>query len=148
MNKRTIGKLFLTMGQPSEFALNSVSESFMPDGKYIHLIWSIPLALATLPLLFVNVKGSNLLLEAGEEEFARKIDGLPRMQGPLPRDHVMIEAHLVDDQTLYYLNPFDYSDGEEPFETEDEARLFLSSFGYHEVVPVDAGMYQQTYWIK
>ena len=148
MNKRTVGKFLLTMGQPSEFALNSVSECFSPDRSYINLLWSVPLTLATLPLLFASVKGVNLLLEAADEEFARKAAGLPRVHGPLPNDHVMIEAHQMDGYTLYYLNPFDYSDGEEPFETEEEAETFLVALGYHEVVPVDAGMYQRTYWIK
>jgi hypothetical protein len=152
MDDRKLGLIYSAIGSPAALGVVGTLGVFTASGTPRTLLWSVPLTIVTLPLLPFWLLGEKMINEVENEEFELRVAELPHLDGPLPEDFTYIEAFRDENEEKdrFYVNPFYYmgnEDAEEPFDSEEEARLFLQSLGYHEVVFNSQGN-RSTYWIK
>ena len=142
MNKRWLGNLLKMIGYPSTVATTAML-SALPR-RSIGLVVAVPCAILTLPFLPFAVKGEKIVSECNIAEFKERTKALPRVV--LPKHYAYIEKH-PDDNGEWIVQPYHYENEEEPFSSEAEARLFLETLQYHEVISLDTAR-NQTFWIK
>lgn len=142
--KRFLGDALRIVGTPSAFGLmGCVSGLSSEDGnlRISDLLWAVPLSLTTLPLLPLYFLGDKLVKEVEEEEFFLRTKDLPTVV--LPEHYLWI----TNVESEWRVEPF-FMDGEEDaFESETEARLFVETLQYKEVLSKDC-QDRQTFWIK
>ena len=143
MNKRTLGELLTTIGFPAFAGIFGTYSSISGSGNPLNLLWTVPLAIVSLPLLPLMIKGENILLACDKEDFDKRTANLPKVW--LPKDYASIDAATEFGSTQYFVSPFF---DEEPFATKEEAEKFLESLGYQEVVALNYEYHLDTYWIK
>ena len=142
MNKKLLGQALTVIGTPASY-FSSMLLGCLPAGDVIGIAISAPLTILSLPLMPFAVKGRMIIDECLREEFVQRTKDL---------EHVMLPnkyAYIVPMETcgLCKVEPF-YMDGEEePFLSEEDARLFLKTLHYHEVLSKDTERLV-TFWVK
>jgi hypothetical protein len=118
--------------------------AFTSKGKLIDLVWTLPLTVVSLPLLPFYLEGEKFLLEANRKDFQTRTQYLPQVNGV--KDFARIEEY----QDKFFVYPFHIEEGEEPFNSMEDAKLFLHNLGYQEVVDFDKSTQfsLETLWIK
>lgn len=134
--KKFFGKALAILGTPPVCGIVACISSSGLDW-----FWAAPLAIITCPLLPFYYVGHNILKEIYDDEFSNRTKDLTRVS--LPLDYSYIEKS----KDGFLVQPFCYEGEEEPFETENDARLFLQCLHYHEVLSVDTDR-PITFWIK
>lgn len=148
MFKRRLGNILVVLGSPAMFSAVVTQTAIKPLGLHsIHLLWSLPFATMTWPLLPAYIIGVRLLKSCDFDDFKSATNDLPRVHTPVEYASIFFESGA------YYIEPFCWQDGadkEEPFSSREEACNFLLSLGYHEVIDTDkcAPPYSNTIWIK
>jgi hypothetical protein len=142
MDNRDVGELLVTIGSPAALAALGLASIGTAEGKPSTLLWAIPLAIVTLPLLPFYLKGEQLLALANREEFQTRTAALPRVN--LPKDFAYIEEFEGE----WYVQPFNYMDEVDTFDSQAEAIVWLVDHAYKEVVALDFPTATDTYWIK
>ncbi len=140
-SKRLLGETLRLAGAPQSYGLMQCFSALTYDKQIWRLLWAVPLTVTTLPLLPLWIIGDGLVKQVEEEEFSQRTKDLPTIT--LPEHYLWIVK--VDDE--WRVEPF-FMDGEEDaFESETEARLFVETLQYHEVLSKDCQDHQ-TFWIK
>ena len=134
--KKLLGKTLTILGMPPIYGLVSCIRT-----NGLDWLWAAPLCITTLPLLPLYYMGHNILKEIEMEGFAKRTKDFPKVSLPLEY------AYIEKSKDGWLVKPFAYEDEEEPFNTETEARLFLETLHYHEVLSVDTER-PITFWIK
>jgi hypothetical protein len=138
MNK-LLGNILAKLGLPFKIANTHLFQSLY-NNNWLNLTWAVPASILTLPLLPFSLAGENVLLEIKQKEFELKIQTLESVV--LPRDYCYIE----ESDEGWLVQPF-FLDGEEhPFDTEEDAVLFLKTLDYKEVISQDCQRLT-TFWI-
>jgi hypothetical protein len=143
-SKRLLGDALRIVGTPSAFGLMGfVSGLSSEDGnlRIGNLLWAVPLSLTTLPLLPLYFLGDKLLKQVEEEEFSQRTKGLLTID--LPEHYLWI----TNVENEWRVEPFFMNGEEDAFESEVEARLFVETLQYKEVLSKDCQS-RQTFWIK
>ena len=140
--KRFFGNTFAMLGAPAIFGLTA---SFLAvggrDGEPWHLLWTVPLSVVALPLLPFWLLGDKIIRDVNEEEFHIRTKDLEKIS--LPKDYL----YIVQLDGKWMVEPLCLEDEEAPFDSEDDARLFMKCLHYKEVLSIDSGRLQ-TFWIK
>lgn len=146
--KKTIGTILTYIGGVSPISIISCTPHGIADKNLLHLLWAVPTAIITLPLLPVYLLGEKMLGEVEREEFINKTWNLPRVKD-LGENFSYIEP-LDDDGAEWIVNPQYYmGSGEDGiFSSYKEAEDFLIAQGFSEVVHEGYTESYSTYWIK
>jgi hypothetical protein len=139
--KRLLGETLRMAGAPQSYGLMQCFCALTYDKQIWRLLWAVPLTVTTLPLLPLWLIGDGMVKEVEEEEFSQRTKDLPTIA--LPEHYLWIIK--VDNE--WRIEPFYMDDEEDAFESEAEARLFVETLQYHEVLSKDCQGYQ-TFWIK
>ena len=135
-NKLLLGKTLQMMGIPATYPwLCCLS------GQMKHLVWTVPVGVMTLPLLPLWLIGDNLVKEVEEEEFSQRTKDFPTVDLP---EHYLWIVKINDE---WRVEPFCMDGEEDAFESETEARLFVETLQYKEVISKDCQDHR-TFWIK
>jgi hypothetical protein len=151
MNKRALGNALSAIGSPAMLGVFGVMGAFTGGGNPKQLLWAVPLAVVSFPVLPFYLHGEKILNECNHEDFIEMIGHLPRI-AHLPNDHLSIEEFEGE----FFIDPLYYTEGEEKFTSLADARKFIESLGYQEVVYTKSLSAEhawekyplQTYWIK
>jgi hypothetical protein len=139
MNKRKQGELLTLIGTPAAIGWFGFMGVFSGGGgNPIHLLWSVPLCIASLPLLPALLKGQKITRECDKEDFIAATTNLPHIK--LPKDYRWLDW---SDDGITYIGP----EYEEEFDNQTAARVWLLANGYQEVVATDFNSLD-TYWVK
>ena len=141
MSKRLLGKVLRAIGTPSVFGMTSFFHSIAYDEKFSNLIWAAPLTVATLPLLPLFILGDKLSQQLDVKDFLKRTKDLPREH--LPIDYL----YLVQDDKEWKIEPLHMDGEEEAFPSEADARYFLYTLNYREVLSKDTDRLM-TFWVK
>lgn len=129
MLKRTFGNILTTLGAPAGIGVWVSMGSVSLGGNPLHLLWSVPLSIVSLPLLPLYLEGEKLLSQCDVEDFQEQTKHLPRVADP--QDALYIEP---TDDGKFLIGPL-YD--EDPFNSMMDARSFLQALGYQEVIDSD-----------
>ncbi len=139
MDKRTQGNILCAIGAPAALGWVGFMGVFSGGGgNPIHLLWSVPLCVATLPVLPALLKGERILAECDKEDFRKATANLPHVK--LPKEYCWLD--WSEDGTTYIGPSY-----EEEFANQAAARVWLLAHGYEEVVATDFDSLG-TYWIR
>lgn len=146
--KKTIGTALTFIGGISPFSIISCTPHGIVDKNPLHLLWALPTAIITLPLLPIYLLGEKMLREVQREEFINKTWMLPSVKD-LGKNFSYIES-LADDDTGWIINPQYYmGTGEDGiYSSYEEAEEYLLEQGFSEVVHEGYTEAYSTYWIK
>lgn len=152
--KRFIGNALFVIGFP--FAASSFVALCAPTSRepetWAHLLWAIPAAILTLPLLPFVWLGGTILDQCEREDYKLEVAHLPKFN--LPDHYVDHEANLdylhtdAQGQQRYEVHYNQYGDWSE-FDSKEEAIDYLNKIGYQEVINLnhDSFLYGPV-WIK
>jgi len=145
--KKTIGNLLSLIGAPSYFIwkLGFANISKLAANRS-HLVWAVPLAVGTAPFLSLAIVGESILLDIEKKDFLERTKTLPKIY--LPKDYAYVIKSEEFGKNQYFVFSYYLEDEEAPFDTKQDAQLFLQSLGYQEVVALNYEYYLDTYWVK
>jgi hypothetical protein len=142
--KRSIAEGCLTVGTIPMICILQ----FTPygGGNPLHCLWALPIGLITLPLLPLGMWGDRVIREYELADFAKETAHLPHVK--LPEHYAYIDNDKMEKVKSWYAI-IDYTDeGFYECSSEEDAKTWLISKGYEEVVALDFPTAIGTYWIK
>ena len=144
MIKRILGDTLRLIGSPCAHAIEYAYTN-MEGGAPIRAWAGVIGALITLPLAPFVFVGQSILSKCDQEDFDIATSALPRIS--LPEEY----AHIEEDGGEFFVWPF-CIEGKANFgvfSSLKEAKQFLWSSGYHEVVSIDALNHEWgTFWVR
>jgi hypothetical protein len=122
--KRIFSKALITIGTPGILPFVGLVHCIY-DGYIGDIVWLLPLSIMGLPFLPAYLIGKKLLHKT-DQDASKSISG----------NYAFIEIY----KDKFYINPLYYTENEGPFDTMEDAKIFLQNLGYREV--------RKSYWIK
>jgi len=153
MSNKVIANLSKTIGLPFKLACNQALAG-LDDKLPFRFILATAGIIITLPLLPFSIYGLIETSKLDEENFWQKNNHLPKISLPLwNEDGYNLIAGIYEEKGEWWVEPFCHQsldDQEEYFYSEEEARNFLSSLGYIEVLDknLENHFIHGTKWIK
>ncbi len=143
--KNFLANVCSVLGAPFTLSIFS-AYSGLNSPKPYQFVLSCVAAIITLPLAPFALIGSTLSSECDVEDFSKRTAHLPHLD--LSKEYAYIDNDRQDPVETWYAI-IDYSDeGFYEYSSEEEARNFLISKGYQEIVATNYPNHLDTFWIK